>query len=170
MSGFELIAGIAGAAGTALQVAGTLKQGRENKARYQYEQKVDAQQADEAEAASQRDAQQRYREGELILSQQRAAVAGSGGDLSDPSVINLMDDVKDRTAYAADSDIYKGKQQAKGYNDAAEVAGYNADKSMDAAWLSAGASLFGGITDMYSRFGKPARQTTPSSTVKLPYG
>ncbi|MGV2099056.1 hypothetical protein [Rhizobium sp. 21-4511-3d] len=170
MSGFELIAGIAGAAGSALQVMGTLQQGREAKARYQYEQKQASQQADEAEASSQRDAAERYRQGQLLLSQQRAAIAGSGGDVTDPSVIDLMNDTQDQVNYAADSEIYKGKQQAKGYNDAATVAGINADNAMDAAWLSAGAQLFGGITDMYTRFGKPSRQTAPSTSVKLPYG
>ncbi|MDR6818507.1 hypothetical protein J2X76_003684 [Neorhizobium sp. 2083] len=152
-----------------MQIGGTLQQGREAKARYAYEQKVQQAQADEAEAASQRDAAQRYREGRLIESQQRAAIAGSGGDLTDPSVIDLMDDTKDQVIYAADSDIFKGKQQAAGYNDAAKISKINGDNAMKAAQISAGAQLFGGISNMFSRFGAPAKkQQAPS--VQLPYG
>ncbi|MDM9629544.1 hypothetical protein QTL95_27035 [Rhizobium sp. S152] len=170
MSGFEILAGVAAAAGTALQVSGTLQQGKETQARYQYEQKVDAQQADEAQAASQRDAAQRYKEGQFLLSQQRAAIAGSGGDLSDPSVIDLMGDTADATAYAAESEIYKGEQQRRGYDDAAKVAGINATNAMKAARISAAAGLFDGITSMYSRFGQQAKKTAPASAIKLPYG
>lgn len=169
MSGFETIAAIAGAAGTALQVAGTIKQGQEQKAQYEYQQKVQSQQADEAQAASQREAAERYRQGQAILSQQRAAIAGSGGDLSDPSVIKAMDNTEDQINYSADSEIYKGEQQARGYNDAAKVAGINADNAVSASWLNAGASLFSGVSNMYTRFGKPATKQT-ATTVALPYG
>lgn len=165
------LAPILGAIGTGIQVLGTIQAGREAKARYAYEAKVQRQQADEAEAASQRDAQQRYREGQMILSQQRAAIAGSGGDLTDPSVIDLMDDTKDQVIYAADSDIYKGKQQAAGFNDAAKISKINGDNAMKAAWLNAGANLFAGVSNMYSRFGQQAQRTSTASGSTAPlYG
>lgn len=164
------IASIAGIAGQLVGVAGTLQQGREAKARYQYEQKVQAQQADEAEAASQRDALARNREGKFLLSQQRAAIAGSGGDLSDPSVIDLMGDTQERTALATQTEIYKGKQQAKGYNDAVKVAGINADNAMSAAYIGAGSQLLSGFSSMYSRFGQQSKKTATASSVSLPYG
>lgn len=167
MSGFEILAGL----GLGLQTLGTLQQGREQKARFHYEQKVQRQQADEAEAASQRDAAARYREGEFILSQQRAGIAGSGGNLSDPSVIDLMGDTQAQVRLAADSEIYKGQQQAKGYNDAAVVSGINGDNAMKAAWLNAGANLFSGVSNMYSRFGQQQRMTSPSTGSTAPlYG
>ncbi|WP_092583996.1 hypothetical protein [Rhizobium mongolense] len=153
-----------------MQFAGTLQQGEEAEARYQYEQKVQQQQADEAEAASQRDAAQRYKQGAFLESQQRAAIAGSGGDLSDPSVIDLMDDTREATAYAAGSEIYKGKQQARGYNDAAKVAGINADNAMKAAQIGAVGGLFSGVSSMFSRFGQQSKKIAPASSVLLPYG
>lgn len=161
---------ILGGIGTLLQVGGTLQAGREQEARYKYEQKVQQQQADEAEAASQRDAQSRYREGQFLLSQQRAAIAGTGG-LSDPSVIDLMDDTQERVTLAAETDIYKGKQQAKGYNDAATVSGINADNAMKAARINAGAQLFAGVSSMFTRFGQQQKQTSISSGSTVPlYG
>jgi len=165
------LAPILGAIGTGIQVLGTLQAGREAKARHEYEAKVQRQQADEAEAASQRDAAARYKEGQFILSQQRAAIAGSGGNLNDPSVIDLFGDTKDSIGLAVDSEIYKGKQQAKGYNDAAVVSGINAKNAMNAAWLNAGSQLFSGITNMYSRFGQQQRQTSAATGSTAPlYG
>jgi hypothetical protein len=166
-----VIGKVAAVGGTLLQVAGTMQAGREQEARFNYEQKVQQQQADEAEAASQRDAAERYREGRFMLSQQRAAIAGSGGSITDPSVIDLMGDTQGRTTLAAQTDIYKGQQQARGYNDAAKVAGINASNSMSAARLRAGASLFAGVSDMYSRFGQQARQSQTATGTTAPlYG
>lgn len=164
------LAQVAAIGGTILSTMGAIQQGREQKARFQYEQKVAAMQADEAEAASQRDARERYREGQFMLSQQRAAVAGTGGSIADPSVMDFMGDTQERVALAADTEIYKGQQQARGYNDAAKVAGVNAKNAMSAAYLNAGANLFSGISSMYSRFGQQAKKTAPTTSVKLPYG
>ena len=161
---------IAGIAGTAAEYKGRIEQGKEEKARYQYEQKVNAQQADEAVASSQRDAAQRYKEGQFLLSQQRAAIAGGGGSISDASVIDLMGDTADATAYAGQSEIYKGEQQGRGYDDAAAVAGYNANAAMRAARIGANASLFNGISSMFSRFGQQSSKVATASTVRKPYG
>lgn len=162
---------IASIGGTILGVAGAVQQGKEEKARFQYEQKVAAQQADEAQAASQREAMARYREGRMMLSQQQAAIAGSGGSLSDPSVIDIMDDTKEQVTLAAQTDIYRGDQQARGYNDAAEVAGYDAQNAMRKARLNAMSNLFGGVSSMFSRFGQSSQKPqSGGASVKLPYG
>ncbi|WAX94153.1 hypothetical protein N7E70_021110 [Aminobacter sp. NyZ550] len=160
---------IASIGGTIMSVAGAMQEGREQKARFQYEQKVAAQQADEAAAASQRDAMARYREGRQLLSQQQAAIAGSGGSMTDPSVIDIMDDTSERVRLAAETDIYKGDQQARGYNDAAKVAGYNAESAMRAARIRAAGSLFSGMSSLFSRFGESNKKTQDRSSVSLPY-
>lgn len=160
---------IAGALGTAVQLAGTLQAGREESARYAYEQKVQRQQADEAQAASQRDAAARYREGRLLASQQRAAIAGSGGSLEDASVIDLMNDTQDEVNLAAETEIYKGEQQKRGYNDAAKIAGINANNAMTRAKYQAAGGLFAGVSNMYSRFGQQARATAPASGSNVIY-
>lgn len=164
------IAMVAGLLGTAVQTLGTLQAGREDKARYQYEQKVQRQQADEAQAASQRDAAARYREGEFLLSQQRAGIAGGGGSLADASVMDLMGDTAAEADLAARTEIYKGEQQARGYNDAAKIAGINANNAMNRARYQAAGGLFAGVSNMYSRFGQQARATAPASGSNLVYG
>lgn len=165
-----VIGKVAAVGGTILQVAGTMQAGREEKARLQYEEKVQEQQADEALAASQRDAASRYREGRLLLSQQRAAIAGSGGNITDASVIDLMGDTAAEADLAARTEIYKGEQQSRGYNDAAKVAGVNADNAMRRARWQAAGQLFSGVSSMYSRFGQQAKATTPSTSSNAIYG
>ena len=160
---------VLGALGTVMSVAGTMEEGREQKARFQYDQKVAAQQADEATAASQRDAMARYREGRYLLSQQQAAIAGSGGNLTDPSVMDVMGDTTERVTLAAQTDIYKGEQQARGYNDAAKVAGYNAESAMRAARIKAAGELFSGMSSILSRFGEPNKKAEKAPSSELPY-
>ena len=160
---------VLGALGTVMSVAGTMEEGREQKARFQYDQKVAAQQADEATAASQRDAMARYREGKHLLSQQQAAIAGSGGNLTDPSVMDVMGDTTERVTLAAQTDIYKGEQQARGYNDAAKVAGYNAESAMRAARIKAAGELFSGMSSILSRFGEPNKKAEKAPSSELPY-
>jgi hypothetical protein len=165
------LSAILGGIGAAVSAIGTLSAGAQQKKRYEYEAKVQQQQADEAQAASQREAADKYRQGRLIESQQRALIAGSGGSLGDASVIDLMGDTRQQVALAAETDIYKGEQQARGYNDAAEVSKINAKNSMQAAWLNAGADLFSGVSNMYSRFGQQQRQTSSASSATAPlYG
>ncbi len=171
MSGFETLALIAGGIGTAVSTLGTIQAGREAKAQAEYQAKVQEQQADEAYASSQRDAAEKYRKGRIMIGDQRAAIAGAGGDLTDPSVLDIMGDTEAEIDLAARTDIFRGEQQARGYNDAAvnsRITGKNAQK---AAFLNAGASLFSGVSNMYSRFGQQARTTATASGATRPlYG
>ncbi|MGE8105149.1 hypothetical protein ACQKP1_15830 [Allorhizobium sp. NPDC080224] len=165
------VSAIATVGGTILSVAGAMEQGREEKARFEYQKKVNEQQADEAQAASQREAIARNREGRLLMSQQRAALAGSGGNLTDPSVIDLMDDTKEQVTLASQTDLYKGEQQARGYNDAAKVAGYDAGAAMRKARLNAMSNLFSGVSSMFDRFGQSSmKPKAGGSSVAMPYG
>lgn len=164
------LAPILGGIGTGIQVLGTIKAGNDADARAQYEAKVQEQQADEAKAASQRDAAAQYRQGQQILSQQRAGIAGSGGSLADASVIDLMGDTAAESDLAARTENYKGEQQARGYNDAAKNSRISGRNARTASYLSAAGGLFSGVSSMYSRFGQQAKQTAPSSSSNLIYG
>lgn len=161
---------ILGGIGTGIQVLGTIKAGNDADAKAQYEAKVQEQQADEAKAASQRDAAAQYRQGNQILSQQRAAIAGSGGSLTDPSVLDLMGDTAAEADLAGRTEIYKGEQQSRGYNDAAKNSRISGKNAKTAAYIGAAGSLFSGVSSMYSRFGQQAKQTAPSSSSNLIYG
>lgn len=171
MSGFETLALIAGGIGTAISTFGTIQAGREAEAQANYQAKVQEQQADEAYASSQRDAAEKYRKGQIMLGDQRAAIAGSGGDLTDPSVLDIMGDTQAEIDLAARTDIFRGDQQARGYNDAAinsRISGQNAKR---ASYLNAAGTLFSGVSNMYSRFGQQAKSTkTASGSTRPLYG
>lgn len=165
------LAPIFGAIGTGISVLGTIQQGREAKAQAEYQATVQEMQADEAQAASQRDAAETYRKGQIMLGDQRAAIAASGGSLTDPSVIDIMGDTAAEIDLAARTDIYKGEQQARGYNDAAVNSRISGQNALKASYIGAAGGLFSGISNMYSRFGQQARTTkTASGSTRPLYG
>lgn len=163
------LAQVASIGGTIFSVMGAVQQGQEADARAKYEAKVQEQQADEAVASSQRDAMERYRQGQYLLSQQRAAIAGAGGNLDDPSVIKMMGDTAGETALSAETAMYRGEQQARGYNDAAEVSRYEGKAAKRASMFNAAGALFSGVTSMYDRFGSPAKGASAKG-IRTPYG
>jgi hypothetical protein len=152
MSGLEVIGAISALASTAVGVFGTITAGNEQKAQYEYQAKVAEQKADEARAASQRDAISKRREGDIIQSRMRSVAAAQGG-LSDPSVIDAFGDVESEVSFAREQDIYAGEQQGRGYEDAAAMARFNAKNAVKAAKIGAAGELFKGATSMYDRFG-----------------
>lgn len=162
---------ILGAIGTGIQVIGNVQAGREAQARANYEAKVQEQQADEAYASAQREAAEKYRKGRIMLSEQRAGIAGSGGSLADPSVLDIMGDTAGEIDLAARTDIYRGDQQARGYNDAAVVSRISGENARRAATINAAGSLFSGVSNMFSRFGQQARSTkTATGSTRPLYG
>lgn len=166
------IAAIATLAGTALSAAGAMQSASFQKARYNYEAKVREQQADEAVAAGQRSAADRYRQGRILQSRQQAVAAAAGGDTTDPSVIDIMSDTAAETDLAARTEMYKAENQAKGYRDAAKLARADASAASRAGTMGAISSVIGGIgqvSSMYARFGQQ-HQRGGQSTVAPLYG
>lgn len=73
-------------------------------------------------AASQRDADQKRREGALISSRQQAlaAASGAGAGSDAPTIVKLMTDTAGQAEYNAQVDLYGGKSRKEGlYNAAA---------------------------------------------------
>lgn len=155
-----VLATIASVAGTALSVVGTISAGEQQAAAYEYQAKQDKIQADEAKAASQREAAAQRRQGELIMSKQRAGIAAGGGNVAEPSVIDLMSDTSKEADLAARTQLAKGENQSRGYKDAAAIAKVNASNSRANGYLGAAGDLFKGVTSMYDRFGKPHMSTS----------
>lgn len=170
MSGFEIIAGLASAAGTAMSVMGSLQQGKDAQEKANYEAKVQEMQADEAVGASQRDAVAQHRQGLQMLSAQRAAFAASGGG-GDPSVIDVMGDTAAEINLAKETELFKGEQQSRGYNDAAAVSRVDGERARRNGVMGAIGAGLSGFSSMYSRFGQQASATTPYSGSTRPlYG
>lgn len=113
-------------------------------------------QAQESRAAGQRSAQEHRREGVLLQSKLQARAAASGGGASDPTVVNLAEDIAGRSEYGALMEMYKGENRARGLDDqavgtrmtgAAALAEGNAKRK--AANLSAIGTIIGGAGSMF---------------------
>ncbi len=170
LAGFAAIATIVSAVGTGVQALGALQQGRDQKAAYEFEAKQREQQANESRAASQREAQARNREAEAILSRQRTVAAATSGDVTDPSVLDIMGDTAGEADLARRTEIYRGENRARGYQDAAKVARMNADRAMTSARYQALGGVLGGASSMFSRFGQSRIQRQSAPTVAPLYG
>ncbi|MCO5159621.1 MAG: hypothetical protein M9939_00675 [Mesorhizobium sp.] len=72
-------------------------------------------------AASQRDADQKRREGALINSRQQAvaAASGAGAGMDAPTIVKLMTDTAGQAEYNAQVDLYGGKSRKEGLFNAA---------------------------------------------------
>lgn len=146
---------IATIAGTALSVIGTISAGAQQSAAYKYQAQQDKIAADEAKASSQREAAAQRRQGDLVLSRQRAAIAANGGNTAEPSVIDVMADTGTEADLAARTQLFKGEEQSRGYKDAATIAGINASNARTNSYFGAAGDLFKGVTSFYDRFGAP---------------
>lgn len=73
-------------------------------------------------AASQRDAEVKRREGQLINSRQQAlaAASGAGAGSDAPTIVKLMTDTAGQAEYNAQVDLYGGKSRKEGLFAAAE--------------------------------------------------
>lgn len=156
MSGLETIALIAGLAGTAVSAAGTLAAGAAAQESAEFEAKQREQQAKEARAIAQREGLERRREQRLIMSQQLARAAATGG-ASDPSVLDVFADTAEQGELNVQTEIYKGESRAKGLETAAEVRRFEGRQARQASFIEAGAGLLGGISTLYTRFGSSPR-------------
>ncbi|MCM2452947.1 hypothetical protein [Agrobacterium vitis] len=166
MSGLESIA----LGGALLGGAGSIVSGVQanNNAKYQAENL--RQQGTEALASSQRSSMEKYRQGKIMMSGQRAAIAGSGGSIADPGVIDMMSDTYQQTDLAGRTEMYKGEQQKRGYDaqaSAAEISGKNA---LTNGIIGGVSSTLSNGANIYNRFGEPAKQGSQGSGVVKPFG
>src|ERR1700749_4508237 len=76
------------------------------------EAKFEAQQQEaqgkEAFASSQRDADQKRKEAEIVNSRAQALAAASGGGADDPTIVQLMTQTTGQGEYNAQADLFKG--------------------------------------------------------------
>ncbi|MCM2441196.1 hypothetical protein HGO34_15850 [Agrobacterium vitis] len=166
MSGLETIALL----GAGLGGAGSIVSGVQanNNAKYQAENL--RQQGTEALASSQRSSMEKYRQGKITMSGQRAAIAGSGGSIADPGVIDMMSDTYQQTDLAGRTEMYKGEQQKRGYDaqaSAAEISGKNA---LTNGIIGGVSSTLSNSATIFDRFGKPAKQGGQGTGIVKPYG
>jgi hypothetical protein len=107
-------------AGSLIESWGMLEQGRSARIageRAKVSAEFMARQADEeagiAIALAQRRALEEQRQGELQASRALAVAAASGGGVSDPTIVNLLANIKGEAVYRANIALYEGEAQAR---------------------------------------------------------
>jgi hypothetical protein len=142
------------AGGSVLGGVGAIRAGQQAKA------EADAA-ANVALAESQREAEQRRKEGALLASRQRALAAAQGAS-TDASILNIFADTEAETERAVQSALYGGQTQAAGLRTQGQ-------RAAQQARITGGANIIGGLgsaagqyASARERFGDvtPKRQQT----------
>lgn len=148
------LAMVAMIAGSAMQAAGTLAAGNAAEAEGAFQaQQLDIK-AKEEVAASQREAMQKRKETDLVLSRQQALAASSGLGALDPTILDLAGDVAEEGAYHESLIRYGGQERAAGLKlqgQAARFSGKNAQRG--SRWAAAGTLASGVGSSMFGKYG-----------------
>jgi pyruvate/2-oxoglutarate dehydrogenase complex dihydrolipoamide acyltransferase (E2) component len=162
MSGIETIALIAGLAGSAASAVGTIAAGNQAAAGAEFEAaQLDAA-ADEEKAASQREAMQKRKERDFVLSRQQAVASQSNLGALDETVLDLAGDVVQEGAVQEGMIRYGGDQRASGRRAQAQAARISGKAAKTGSYLSAAGTIMGGIGSFASDFSGIRKPSSPS--------
>lgn len=96
-------------------------------------------------ASSQRDAEQKRKEAELVNSRAQALSAYSGAGASDPTIIQLMTQTTQQGEYNAQTALYGGEQRKRGLFDQAKGTRLTGEASLFGSFLGAAGTLASGF-------------------------
>lgn len=96
-------------------------------------------------AASQRDAEAKRKEAQLVMSRQQALAASQGGSASDPTIVRLMTKTAETGDYNARTAMYGGISRQLGMNDSATGARLTGQANMFGSFLTGAASAIKGF-------------------------
>lgn len=122
MSGIETLA-VAAVVGGLASAGATIYAGNEQRKAANAAAKRDERAGQAEFAASQREAEERKLEGEVILSRQQAAAAASGGGAGSdaPTIVRLMTETAKRARYGVESTLFGGQQRRQTYIETAQA-------------------------------------------------
>lgn len=135
--------------GTVLSTAGTLASASSAKATGEFQAKQLEQQEKAAIAASSQEAENRRKQGELVISRARAVGASNGGGID----FDLLGDLEEETDYRVGMAITEGQEAAKGKRTEAAAARFEGSRGKTAGLLSAGGTLLGGFNSLAEKYG-----------------
>jgi hypothetical protein len=96
-------------------------------------------------AASQREAEQKKREGRIAMSRQQAVAAASGGGADDASIIKLMTRTAGESDFNARTVMYGGEQRKRGLFDSARNRRTSGQASLLGSVFAATGQAFKGL-------------------------
>ena len=140
-----------GAVASVISAVGGVMSGVAAKQSADFEAAQQEQQGKEAFAASQRDAEQARREAQIVQSRQQALAAASGGGADVATIVKLMTDTAKEGEMNAQSYMYSGLNQKRGYMDQAMGTRMTGRASMLGSFLGAAGTLAGSFGKYYEQ-------------------
>lgn len=138
MSGFEALIPVV------LSVAGGVAGGISARRAGEYESQQADVAAGQAQAASQRAAQEQLRRGRFAASRAQAVAAASGAGASDPTVMDIIGDITAEGAYRSRLALYEGDDRARAYKERGKTAEFAGRSRQRAGYLQAAGAVAGG--------------------------
>ncbi len=167
MAALTAISTVVGLVGTAVQAAGTLAAGREQRQALEYEAKQLDIEGKQRQAEAQLEGEQYKRDKELALSRLQAVGAASGFTATDPTALALADEIARYGTLQEQLAGFGGKRQRAGLEAQAEGRRLTGRAVMQGARYDAAGTILGGIS---SFAGKYAKKYAPSGGGNLRYG
>jgi hypothetical protein len=161
------VSAVATIGSTIVGFAGAQQQAAAAKNDAAYKAKQMTMQAQESRAASQREALETTRRSQLAQSQLQARAAASGAGATDETVIGLGEAIAGRGEYERLMQMYKGENQARGYEDAGAAAIATGNAEAKGAKLKGFGTILSGVGSLASTAGdyyNPRKLPSASST------
>lgn len=133
--------------------AGTLLGGASEKGAARSQALQLEQQAGQDRASAQRAAFDQRRTARYMQSRLQALAAASGAGATDPTIVNLSNQIDTQGEYGALTAMYEGESAARGEEFAAQVARKTGSAAQTASYLKAGSTLLSGASSWYDKYG-----------------
>jgi hypothetical protein len=143
-------------AGTAISVAGTLAAGDSAAAAGEYQQKQYEIKAQNERVIGQQQAFAIEKKKDLALSSLQARAASGGGDVSDPTVLNLAGGIESEGTLQALTALAAGENRARGYQDQGALERFEGESYKQASRYKAVSTLAESGSSFFQKYGGQA--------------
>lgn len=155
-------AAVVGAGASVISAYSTYQQGEAQKAELNRQAAIDEKSGTAEFAASQREAEQRRLEGQLVMSraQAYAAASGAGAGSDDPTISKILSDTGERAKFGSDSVLYQGQARRDDYFAEAAAKRTTGQNNFFGSILRSAGTLLGGV----GHLAETSDQWMPSSS------
>jgi len=153
---------VIGAGASVISAYSTYQQGQAQQQELERQARIDEASGTAEFAASQREADQRRLEGQLIMSRQLAyaAASGAGSGVDDPTITKILSDTGEMARRGSDAALYQGMRRRDDYLSEATAKRATGQNNFFGAMLRSFGTLAGGV----GRLGESAVDWIPSPT------
>jgi hypothetical protein len=160
MSGLETLALVAGLGGSAVSAVGQIQQGKAANAAAEQD-ALNAEAASREErAASQRDAIDKRKEAQIVMSRQQAlaAASGAGAGADAPTIVRLMSDTASQGELNAQTAMFGGESRAQGFLQTAKSRRAEGKASLLGSQIGAFGAVLSGLSSAGTGYSQMKRR------------